>query len=84
MSEARGEFIKAKLMELLALSRHEGERAALLRYLLSMAWRKRSKSIGVSGARVTQAIQPAGAAAQAEGLCRATGAEVVLLPPRAL
>lgn len=37
MSEARGEFIKAKLMELLALRRHEGERAALLRYLLSMA-----------------------------------------------
>lgn len=37
MSETRGEFIKAKLTELLALSRQDGEKAAMLGYLLAMA-----------------------------------------------
>ncbi len=37
MSEIRGEFINAKLTELLAMSRKDGEKAAMLSYLLSMA-----------------------------------------------
>ncbi len=37
MSETRGEFVKAKLTELLALSRQDGDKAAMLVYLLSMA-----------------------------------------------
>ncbi|SOC47134.1 hypothetical protein SAMN05892877_12726 [Rhizobium subbaraonis] len=36
MSETRGEFIKAKLTELLELSRKDGEKAVMLSYLLSM------------------------------------------------